>query len=211
MLNRKVLLLAAVGVFSLLAANAAIACQGKTVIFEDKFEDDSGGWDPDKVVTFENSAMNIRVGKDSIQAPELNNAFTLRDADICVEAVFPTTATDNNPKVGIEFWAPDYANAYLFQVGYDGTAAIYRLVNNKWAAIHSQEMNGVKKTPGASNLLRVTLKGNVVSMYVNGVKYRDQRAQAPTTDTRFGVRVERSKVGDEQMFMFKNFKVTSVD
>jgi hypothetical protein len=209
MFSRKRLLTTAIGLFSLLAANAAIACQGKTVLFEDKFEDDSGGWDPDKSVTFENSAMIIRVAKDDQARQERNAAFALRDADICVEAAFPTTETDN--VVGLVFWAPDYMNHYLFQIASAGTAALYRKVNGKWTAIHSQDMDAVKKTPGVSNLLRVTLKGNLISMYVNGVKYRDQRAQSPTTETFFGVFGGREKTGDERKFTFKNFKATSAD
>jgi hypothetical protein len=212
MLSRKTLLTTAIGLFSLLAANAAIACQGKTVLFEDKFADDTGGWDPRptvSTVTFENSAMNIRMAKDRDSYQLQNVAFAFRDADICVEAVFPTTETDN--VVGLEIWAPDYMNLYLFRVAQNGTAGIYRLINDKWTVIHTQEMNAVKKTLGASNLLRVTLKGNLISMYVNGVKYRDQRAQAPTTETRFGVYADRNNTADEQVFTFKNFKVTSAD
>jgi hypothetical protein len=209
MFSRKTLLTTAIGLFSLLAANAAIACQGKTVLFEDKFEDNTGGWDPFPSVTFENSAMNIRMAKGRNTYQEQNVAFAFRDADICVEAVFP--ATESNDVVGLEFWASDYMNCYMFWVAQDGAAGISRLVNGNWTKIHEQEMNVVKKTAGASNLLRVTLKGNLISMYVNGVKYRDQRAQAPTTETRFGFWTEGREIEDVQMYTFKNFKVTSAD
>jgi hypothetical protein len=69
----------------------------------------------------------------------------------------------------------------------------------------------LKKNPGDSNLLRVTLKGNLVSMYVNGTKLKDIRAQAPTTDARFGVYAQRSKAGSEQIYVFKSIKVTTID
>jgi hypothetical protein len=213
MMMHKTLLSVVVTAMSLAVANVAIACQGKTVIFEDKFNDDSGGWEVDKLISFENSAMNARLPAETVFWPELNVAFTVRDADICVEVVNPTV-TDDNPGSGIVFWGQDNSNFYLFMVQAGGTAGIYRYTNKVFATVNSQPMAEVKTAPGASNILRVTIKGNLISMYVNGVKYRDQRAQAPTSDTRFGVYAQRIKADkplEAKTFTFKNYKVTSAD
>jgi hypothetical protein len=215
MLMHKTLLSVVVTAMSLAVANVAIACQGKTVIFEDKFNDDSGGWELDKLISFENSAMNARLPAEHVAWPQLNVAFTVRDADICVEVVNPTATADDDPSSGIVFWAQDYSNYYLFLVRARGTVGIYRYTNKVFATVNSQPMAEVKTAPGASNILRVTIKGNLISMYVNGVKYRDQRAQAPTSDTRFGVYAERHTKADQPLeaktFTFKNYKVTSAD
>src|SRR6202022_2741527 len=114
MLMHKTLLSVVVTAMSLAVANVAIACQGKTVIFEDKFNDDSGGWELDKLISFENSAMNARLPADNV-------AFPVRDADICVEVVNPTATADDDPSSGIVFWAQDYSNYYLFLVRARGT------------------------------------------------------------------------------------------
>jgi len=206
----KVLLSAAVGLCGLLAASAAVACQGKTVILEDKFKDDSGGWDTDPTISFQNSAMTVRMAAEQSSFRDLNLVFLVREADICVDATFPAT-TDNDPGVGIIFWAPDYKAFYLFMVFISGKVGIHRFADNNFVTVHSQPMAEVKKGPGATNQLRVTLKGNLVTMYVNGTKYRDQRSPPPTKDSMFGLYAQFDKVTPGQTFLFTNLKVTSVD
>ncbi len=210
MLRRKILITAAVGLCAILSAGATFACEGKTVIFEDNFKDDSGGWDRDQALRFRNNSMTIQFPSDVTSFRNLNLLFLVRDADICVETAFPA-ATDNNPMAGIIFWAPDYKSFYLFSVAADGTAGIHRFAQNKFLTVHSQVMAEVKKGPGAVNLLRVTLKGNLVAMYVNGAKYRDQHAPQPAGDVMFGTYAQVDKWKEGQIFLFKHLKVTSID
>jgi hypothetical protein len=209
--NGRSIVRATIIALSLLGASSAFACEGKTVIFEDKFEDDLGGWDVDKAITFEKSGMNMKVPNDATSYRELNNAFFIKDADICLEAPWPTTPPDANPGVGIVFWAADYANLFLYQAQINGNVGLYRYVNKNWVTVSSQDAPTLKKNSGDSNLLRITLKGNLVSMYVNGTKLKDIRAQAPTTDARFGVYAQRSKAGSDQIYVFKSIKVTTID
>jgi hypothetical protein len=199
---------------SLLAAalalpGAAMACQGSTVVIEDQFADDSGGWDPSDAVTFA-EGMTIDIGAEYTNFKELNVAFAVGDADICADIAFPTGAS-NNPAGGLMFWSIDYSNFYLLQVSQAGSASLWRLKDGKWGKLYSADVAGIKKEPGAVNSLRVTLKGNTITAYVNGEKFRTQKAQAPKGDSQFGVYVQVDQAAADaagRTFTVKSYKVT---
>jgi hypothetical protein len=207
----KRVIAALLGAVWLTSVNAALACEGRTVIFEDKFEDDSGGWEANRDMSFGKAGLRQKFTSDDVSSLILNSAFTIKDADICLEAIWPAAATDDSFGFGIMFWASDYSSYFLYQVEQDGILSLHRRISNQWARITGEEVPAVKKNADEANLLRITLRGNLASMYVNGVKYKDQRAQAPTAESRFGIRVGRSKTGTERTFLFKRIKVTTVN
>jgi len=197
---------------ALLFATNVFACEGKTVVFEDDFKDDSGGWDLDKAMRFGASGLSVEISSTGTIFKELNSAFVIKDGDLCLEAAFPAKA-QNEPTVGVKFWAVDYQNFFLFQVSQTGKASLWRQTAGKWAQIHEAEVPGIKKDPGASNLLRVTLKGNLISVHVNGQKIRDQRGQAPTADARFGFYFQIAQpvaAAEARTFRAIRYKVTDV-
>lgn len=174
---------AAAAVTICLLANAAWGCEGKTVIFEDDFQDDLGGWPGDS------TSMKFDKGTMVLQPP-VNFKTTMR--------------------LNAAFTATDLANLYLAHLSLKGTAGLTRRFNQKWATIWEQDVPKAKQGPGASNIIRVVAKGNLVSVYINGEKVRDTRAQPPG-EARFGTYAERNTAVEGQNFMFKKFKVTKPD
>jgi len=191
-----------------LLAGAAWGCEGTTLIFEDDFQDDLGGWDKEPAMKIEHGAMVLRPPGDRVSLSELNTAFLATDVDACTEVVLPTEPPDSGLAAGIVFWAVDYGNYYLAVVTVNGRAALYRRSNQKWFKVWEEEPSQVRSGLGASNLLRVVAKGNRVSVYVNGAKVKDTRVQVPPGETRFGTYVERNKAVEGHAFSFRNFKVT---
>ena len=191
-----------------LMIGAAWGCEGKTLIFEDKFQDDLGGWDKEPAMKIEDGSMVLRPTGSNGSLSELNTAFLATDVDVCAEVVLPREFPETGPTAGLLFWAVDYSNMYLSVVSLKGQAFLYRRSNQKWFKIWDQEAPRAKQGPGASNLLRVVAKGNLVTVFVNGEKVREVRVQAPSGETRFGTYVERDKPVEGQTFAFKNFKVT---
>ena len=100
----------------------------------------------------------------------LYGGATFREGDICVDYVMPQTK--DPAVVGMLFWAANYGNAFLFMVNTVGEAKIVRrqVAKDKvdtstltdWTAAPA-----VKKNPGATNQLRVVLKGNSASTFIN--------------------------------------------
>jgi hypothetical protein len=209
----KPLLLASFVAGALLVSGAAVACEGPNVVLEDQFTDDSGGWDPSDSIKFAAPGMTIDIGAEYTNYKELNSAFAVGDADICVDFAFPKGAA-KNPAGGIMFWGIDYSNFYLLQVSQAGTASLWRLKDGKWNKLYSaDDVAAIKTDPGASNTLRVTVKGGSITAYVNGEKFRSQKAQAPKADSQFGAYVQIDEASPDaaaRTFTINSYKVTDV-
>jgi hypothetical protein len=203
---------AACVIAGLLHASDAVACLGKNVIFEDQFKDDSGGWEVDSTLQFGPTGLTIKFEPSWESYPKMNAAFAVKDGDLCIDVAFPQQLT-NKPSVALRFWVVDGQNYYVFQISPAGYASMHRMLSNRWSQIFSQETTAIKKGPGATNRLRVTLKGNLVTTYINDQKIRDQRAQPPAGDSRFGFYLQLGEAAkDEEARTFKvtNFKVTDL-
>lgn len=193
-----------------LMGGQSIACEGSTVVLEDQFADDAGGWDPSDSLKFGAPGLAVDIGAEYTNYKELNSAFSVADADICADIAFPKQIA-NGPSVGLMFWALDYSNFYLWQVGASGQGSLWRMKDSKWNKLYSADIAGIKKDAGAVNALRVTLKGGTITAYVNGEKVRVQKAQAPKGDSQFGVYVQLDQPVPEEsgrVFSVSRVKVT---
>ena len=65
----------------------ARACEGSEVIFEDKFSDDAWGWTLNNTVQIKDGTF-IKLAPDDLET-NLNVTFTVDNADICSEVVWP--------------------------------------------------------------------------------------------------------------------------
>jgi len=201
-------------VLQFLAITSAYACDGQPgkVIFEDKFADDSGGWDftpPDDAV--KPPVFVFALSDKYTNMSSQNLTFHATDGDFCVEAALPkAVAADDIPYVGIEFWATDYANYMLLQLSAKGDLALYSKVASKWQQIFSvQNAPGFKADPGASNALRVNTVGGKITAYLNGKLVKAVRAQVPSGDLKFGVYAQWDKKAAHPPINVTSFKVTS--
>ncbi len=169
---------------------AAFACdQGGASIFEDKFADDSGGWDlslPNvKIVP---PTMQILLNKDTSVGFTLNQTFNASDGVYCQDVVFPPPVAGNVLSAGIQFWATDANNLYMFMVGDDGNAGFFKKVNNAWTTVFTGlKVEGFNPAPGASHEIVVQAKAGVLTLSVDGVKIKTIRAQMPVGALQFGV------------------------
>lgn len=184
----------------------AFACEGKP-IFQDQFQDDTGGWYMDAGARVENGNFILQVAAIST-AKTLNATFSVKDADICTEVVW-ATGNISRHKAGLMFWADDYTNFYLLLIVGDGSVAIFRQLNGRWLTISNNTVNpAVRTNPGDVNRLRARVVGNLVSLWVNDVKIRDLRAQAPA-EWQFGLYGESDEPAKEIEVHFKSVTVTS--
>ncbi len=95
---------------------------------------------------------------------------------------------DDQPYIGIEFWATDYGNTMLAELAGNGTVILAQRSASKWQIIFSvPNAPGFKSEPNSVNSIRVnTLKGRV-TIYLNGKEVKAIRAQVPTGQMRFGM------------------------
>jgi hypothetical protein len=209
---RKLLLSAGLAAF--LVANpawqmAAAACEGAEIVFEDKFADDAGGWPLRDTIEVKDGSFVFKLPPDDMQS-NLNVTFTVKDADICSETVWP----DGDQAMlgaGLLFWGEDNRTYFQFGILNNGKFWIARKQGGKWLGTIAANVDStaINQAPGSSNTLRGKTNGNNVTFFINGTKVRDLRGQAPKGDWRFGLSGDNFDKEKEAKVVFKTVKVTN--
>ena len=185
----------------------APACEGTQVVFEDKFTDDAGGWAINQDVEVKDGSFTFRLPPDAMQS-DLNVTYTVDDADICSETVWP----DGGSTIlgaGLLFWGEDNRNYLQFGILNNGKFWIARRQDGKWNTIvENVDSSAIKVKPGESNILRVKTSGGVATFFINGTKVRDLRGQAPKGGWRFGLSGDNFDKAKDARVVFKSVKVT---
>jgi hypothetical protein len=183
------------------AVSTTWACEGQKgkVIFEDNFADDSGGWElSPPSVTIKPPAMLLALDQKIGSTATQNLTFHATDGDFCIDVILPKpTSQDNTMSVGLEFWATDYNNLMLLQVSTVGTFNLYSHTNGAWQVIFSIPSGpAFKAEPGAVNSIRVVVKAEKLTTYLNNSQMKVIRAQMPEGNLRFGVYGQFDKNAD---------------
>jgi hypothetical protein len=185
----------------------ASACEGTEVVFEDKFADDSGGWAINQDVEVKDGSFTFKLPPDAMQS-DLNVTYTVNDADICSETVWP----DGGSTIlgaGLLFWGEDNRNYLQFGILNNGKFWIARRQDGKWYTIvENVDSSAIKVKPGEANTLRVKSSGGVATFFINGEKVRDLRGQAPKGGWRFGLSGDNFDKAKDARVVFKSVKVT---
>jgi hypothetical protein len=209
---RKSLVWLGLAVF--LAANPAwqpmaAACEGQEIIFEDKFTDDAGGWPLKDTVEVKDGLFIFKLPPDDMQS-NLNVTFTVKDADICSETVWPN---GEQPILGagLLFWGEDNRTYFQFGILNNGKFWIARKQDGKWLGTIAANVDSpaINQAPGETNMLRVKAEGNNLTFYINGTKVRELRGQAPKGDWRFGLSGDNFDEEKDARIVFKTVKVTN--
>ncbi len=208
-MSRSLVFLAILLISSAAPAWRASACEGQNVIFEDQFHDDAGGWSIKDNMEVKDGAFTFKLPPDDMSS-NLNVTFTVKDADICTDTVWPE---GDQPVLGagLLFWGEDNRTYFQFGILNNGKFWIARKQDGKWLGTIAANVNStaIKTLPGATNTLRVKTNGNSVTFYINGTKVRDLRGQAPKTGWRFGLSGDNFDKQKEAKVIFKNMKVTN--
>ncbi|MGE5260458.1 MAG: family 16 glycoside hydrolase [Actinomycetota bacterium] len=208
-MSRPLLFLAILLMAGAVPAWRAAACEGQQVIFEDKFHDDTGGWSIKDNIEIKDGTFTFKLPPDDMSS-NLNVTFTVKDADICTDAVWPE-GDQSVLGAGLLFWGEDNRTYFQFGILNNGKFWIARKQDGKWLGTIAANVDStaIKTLPGAVNTLRVKTNGNSVSFYINGTKVRDLRGQAPKGDWRFGLSGDNFDKDKEATVTFKDMKVTN--
>lgn len=207
-MRTTVLALAVAGLFA--TSGQAVACDGNEIIFEDSFEDDAGGWSHKDTVAVTGGTFVFTLPADDMQS-NLNVTFTVENADICTEAVWPQGGDQPILGAGLLFWGEDNRTYYQFGILNNGRFWIARKQDGAWLGTIAANIDtpAIKKSPGASNTLRLKADGNTLTFYINGTKVRKLRGQAPKGGWRFGLSGDNFDKQNEATVLFSNMKVTN--
>jgi 3-keto-disaccharide hydrolase len=187
----------------------ARACDGAETIFEDKFQDDAGGWAIKDSVEVKDGSFVFKLSPDDMQS-NLNITFTVENADICSETVWPE-GTQSMLGAGLLFWGEDNRTYFQFGILNNGKFWIARKQDGKWLGTIAAnvESPAINRTPGSANTLRADVKGNTATFYINGTKVRELRGQPPKGGWRFGLSGDNFDKQHQSSVIFKTVKVTN--
>lgn len=188
---KNMLLLAAA--LQAVLGTAALACDGQSgaMIFQDKFADDTGGWDLSaSEVKIVPPAMEVTLNKMATLVAVQNLTFNAGDGDYCMQVNYPPRIDKNEQLAGITFWGTDYNNYFLFVVGDSGGTAFYKRVAGAWNQIFGGvKIDGFTATASVHTIL-VRAKAGTLTFSVDGKKVKMIRAQMPAGPLKFGPMAE---------------------
>lgn len=202
-------LLAACGLV-FLVSTPSLACNGDKVLFQEDFTVADATWGE------MNQNFEIKDGK-AVLRPSVqrvmwrySGGFLFEDADICATVTLLETADPTSTWAGIGFWLSDSQNGYFLNIASNGNFQVRRMTNNNWVAnpVGWTKSDALKQGPNQPNRLRLTLKGQSVSIELNGKPVARFRAQSPGQPSMIAL---TASSGDRQdQWTIEDLKVTNV-
>ena len=209
MLKHLTLVIAALAIW--LGSTPATACKGDKVLFDDDFSTLDRAWGA------QSEHFSVKDGRLVVKPASnmvfwsWNPAFTFDDADACLTVTLVETSDPTNSSAGLMFWVKDNANFYVMNIASNGFYKVNRKVAGKWVAdpIAWTQTDAVNQRPSQPNVLRVTTKGQSVTLVINDKEVARFRAQAPDGPSYVGVFATSAKP-ETDTWAFANLKVTNV-
>lgn len=201
--------LAVVLAFSVGSTEAALACQGTEVLFEESFATLDPTWgNADDAFFLEDGQLTIMPGYDEYYSA-LNTMGTYEDIDLCFNLEAIKADPEGNSFAGLIFWAIDYDNYYYVVVTAEQSIGVFRrqrgrvLPQLRWATF-----DALKPGNGVVNEIRVVTLGNAATIYVNGQEYGTIKGQPPSDGQQIGVRATSPR-NDRAVWGFDDIKITA--
>jgi hypothetical protein len=211
-----------IGFLIAISSHGALACQGSSVILDEKFTAPESGWDkPDQMLIYGSSGAVFKPpqGQGYIG---MNSHFTSDGTDLCTTAIWPASGvkpTELDGTVGIMFWAKDYQNYYVAKIGNQGNFYITRYITNVGQDIlrgpqgDNVHLEFVNKDPGGKNELEVQISGTKATFFVNGKKVVDFAGQPPPASGYVGIYASNFSDGHgggtTLTYTFSNFRIAA--
>jgi len=208
---KKILAAGVAAISVLVAAGAAGACEGSSVLYEDDFSAPDPSWGNYSDLKIGNGVMTLLVNPDSGYPLENQSGYFEGNYDLCVDVIQKNTDPATS-WASLLFWGIDYDSYYLFQAATTGHVNVARKQKGKWLnPVAWIQTEGIVKTGTEVNQLRVVVKGNQVTGYVNGKEVLTFKGQPPDAPGGLIGVYGNSPKDAAASYDFDNFKVTSVE
>lgn len=188
-----------------LAASPALACKGDTEIYADDFSSADGPWDNADWINIGGGKLEIKLKPAHWGVVRFLGDLP-KEFDVCADLTFPEVKDPTGTAGGIAFWHKDYENMYAVLVAPDGQLGVPRWARGKvlFASPWKAEAS-IKTGAGSKNTMRITAKGNSVTVYINDQRVRTFRG---VPDEAYIGLLGQSEKDQENPWAFSNFKLT---
>jgi hypothetical protein len=193
----------------LTSGSAALAtCQGRVVLFEDRFERLQPTWG-EAADSFKSEDGKLVVAPEAAgYLWRTNQASLYDDIDMCVALTTIEGVEPEDAKAGLVFWFVDDNNFYVFEYSPNGKASVWRRQRGRWLKqVDWQDVEGAKEGDDAVNDLRVVTRGDRATLYFNGEEFAEFDGVPPNDGQQIGIFVASPESGAAR-FAFDNLRVT---
>ena len=184
---------------------ADAGCAGTPVL-----SDDFDSTNPDETLIPEGGKLKFKALAGKYDFFTYKKVLT-GDADVCVTAQIPHKF--NNPSevfAGILFAGDEGGNTFnVFLISPTGNGSMLRLADKGVdLPVSWHRANGLNPAPGAKNRIRVSIRGNTATFYVNNQQFASFNGPLPNGAGKLGVLV-KSEPGKRDSWKFANFRATT--
>ena len=159
-------LLASVLVAMAIGSAPALACKGREVLFEDKFQEEDAGWP--EGMTIANGRAEMKPEKGYVQWAFYTGA-AFPEADICLDLIIPQYK--EYATGGLLFWGGNNENWFALRIttSEGGYAQVQRRQGKEisWLRWTGARRPASRAAPGSTNQLRVVVKGTNAQTFIN--------------------------------------------
>jgi hypothetical protein len=192
-MNMRQSVIVSLALLGICAAGApAFADCGKgKVSFEDTFQTLDPTWGKaDETLSVQNGSL-ILMPKPGYLRWALSQSDLYGDGSICVvESISEASAIDQAQAL-VEFWASDYANMYVLNIGSDGKQGYYkidRLTGGHWLTpIGWTADPAIKFGLGDTNAVEIDLSGRTATVVINGKQVTSFHGNPPDGGSLIGL------------------------
>jgi hypothetical protein len=186
-------LVACLGI-EVVATQAAFSCPANAgATFKDDFKAPSPRWIVDGNHSyFADGQLALKPEANGTTSVSVKES-SLKSATFCLDIKSPA---DPNADLtgGLMFWRTDSKNYFTAVLNPGGTVSILMMANGAWTTlVPATKFAKLNAGPNATNEIRVTALGSLVTLYLNGAKAAETAIQAPASGGEFGVYAESTR------------------
>jgi GYF domain 2 len=173
-----------------------------------EISDDFSRTDPDQTLTPEGGKLKFKALAGKFDFFTYQHVLS-GDADICVTAQIPHKFTNPSETFGGVIFAGNEGGDFnAFLVSPTGNGSMLRLSNkNVDLPITWHRANGLDPKPGAKNRLRIQVRGDTATFYVNNQQFAVYNGAMPGGAGKLGI-IVKSEAGRRDSWKFANFRAT---
>jgi len=187
---------------------ASAACQGTTILFEDRFDAFQPSWGEANDPFRADGGQMMVAPRPAADFWRVNQANLYDDIDMCVTLTTIAGIDPEESKAGLVFWYVDPNNFYALEYAANGKASVWRRQRGKWLEqIGWKDVEGAKPGDGGANELRIVTRGDRATAYVNETELGEITGNAPDDGQLIGFFASSPEAGTAR-FAFDNLKVT---
>jgi len=174
-----------------LAFEGASACQGKRMVYQDRFNSFDAAWGDDDNASVSGGHLVLQVppGKDGFADHLMNQSKTYGDIDECITVQFTHASDLDGASAGLVFWGTDDTHYYMLVINPTGQFIVLRkvapyknLVPIEWTA-----SSALRQGLNVPNEIEVITRGTNATLLLNGVQVDALDGDPPTGGSRIGV------------------------